>query len=373
VGSGAGGGLNPTAPGSPGGGFGIVQPLDRSTRLILTGSAADVAGARQILDEVDVAPEQVEIEAEVLEVDASNTADLGITWNINNAGVTFSTANVNPSVAPGFNPPTTPPIILPNGTVVPGTTAGLPQGFRFGTVTNGVVTTPDIFTASVQAQTLQGHVRILASPHVSVVNNEDASIFIGDQIPYTNSTSQNGTSTTQNVTFLPVGIALLVRPRIHDDEITMKVHPVVSTLTQSVQVAPGVFAPQTSVRETDTTVRVADGGRFVIGGLFQESERRSVFKLPGFGDIPVVGQFFRSRHTDRSRTEIVVSLRVKKVANQIEEPEQEEENGKDHSARNGTEQKDSGKNPPQHQIELKGNGRKPASKGNDRGDKEPKS
>jgi type IV pilus assembly protein PilQ len=312
-----------------------------------------VADARQILEEVDVAPPQVKIEAEVLEVDDSNTTDLGITWNINNAGVTFSTA--------------------------PDQLGG---GFRFGTVgsvpipgtpTAQAVVSPDIFTASVQALMLQGRVRVLASPHVSVVDNEDASIFIGDQIPYTNSTAQNGTSTTQNVTFLPVGVALLVRPRIHDGEITMKVHPVVSTLTQSVQVAPGVFAPQTSVRETDTTVRMQDGARFVIGGLFQEIERRTVLKLPGFGDIPVVGQFFRSRHIERSRTEIVVSLRVKVVNGEDEEPERDEDNGKDHGTPNATEQRDNGKNPPQHQIELKGNGRKPVSKGNDRGDKEPKS
>jgi len=185
---------------------------------------------------------------------------------------------------------------------------------------------------------LQGRVRVLASPNVSVIDNEDASIFIGDQIPYTNATSQNGTSTTQNVTFLPVGVALLVRPRIHDGEITMKVHPVVSTLTELVQVSPGVFAPQTSVRETDTTVRLHDGDRFVIGGLFQDVQRRNVIKLPGLGDIPLVGQLFRSRHIEHNRTEIVVSLRVRKIDNQSEERENGEENDN-----NGGEKKDGGK------------------------------
>jgi type II secretory pathway component GspD/PulD (secretin) len=351
-GAAAGGGLNPSAPGTAGGGFGIVQPLDRSTRLILTGSAADVAAAQQILDEVDVAPPQVRIEAEVLEVAATSDTQLGITWDINNAGVTFSTLPTDqgggfrfgkvPAV-PGFPP-------APGSVVPPG---------------NG-----DIFTASVQALMNQGRAHILANPNVTVVDNEDASIFVGEEIPYVSTITQNLVGApTANTNFLPVGVALLVRPRIHDDEITMKVHPVVSTLEEFVVVAPGQSAPRTAAREADTTVRVHDGDRLVIGGLFQENERRSVVKLPGLGDIPVVGQLFRSRTIHRDRTEIVVSLRVKVVNGEDEEPQKEEENGKDH----GMEKGDVGKGQPQRQIELKGKARKPAPSGTDRGNQERKS
>lgn len=271
-GLGVGGGLTGTGSGS---GQQAQGSFSRSTRLILSGPAPDVERARRILAETDVAPEQVAIFAELVEVDISALRDLGVRWDFDR-------------LAPAF-------------TFEPG------EFMRFGRVTRAA----SGFNVAVRALVTQNRARILASPNISALDNEDASIFIGDLIrfPGTNLVTPNS-GTLQGTETVPVGIALLVRPRVHPGgDVTLKVHPVVSTVSQFVR-----DLPQTASREADTTVRLARGEALVIGGLKRNETTTEIRKVPGLGDLPLIGQFFRSKSRRRRNTEVVIIIEARAVS-----------------------------------------------------------
>jgi type II secretory pathway component GspD/PulD (secretin) len=276
---GGGGGVG--GSGSSGGGYGggsgqngsgaAPQPLSRATKLILIGEKSDVQMAKQLLEATDVDPSLVRIEAAMVEVNVDNLKEMGIKWDINNFGFTFT-------VPPG------------NGLDI-----------------NNVARSAASFKVSLQALITQGKAHILASPNISVIDNEDASIFIGDMLRYNaGQVAVPNVGTVTGVETIPVGIILLVRPRIHPDgNVTLKVHPVVSNLKGTV-----AGLPQTSSREADTTVRLKAGEELVIGGLSRKEEHTDMQKVPILGDIPVLGELFRTRTHQTSNTEIIIILRA---------------------------------------------------------------
>ena len=264
-GGGAGGGLGGLGGGS------YEQEFSRATRLILSGRKSDVEAAATLLKAVDVAPPRVNIQAEVIEISSSQQRDLGITWNFDNAST---------------------------GITVPGG-----SGIRIGSITRrdfGI-------EASLQAMLLDNRARVLARPNISVVDNEDANIFIGELVRFRGlSASSPVTGNVEGTQTVPVGIALLVRPRIHPDgSVTLKVHPVISSLSGT---QDGL--PQTASREADTTVRLATGEALVIGGLQRDEETQQTRRVPGFSSLPLLGQFFRSTSRKKGRSEVVVIVRV---------------------------------------------------------------
>ena len=273
-GGGAGGGQG-SSSGVAGGAGADYQALSRSTRLILIGRRSEVEMAERLLRESDVAPPRVSVEAEVLEITRNDEKDLGINWDFSNLGSTFS---------------------LPGG-----------SGINFGTVSN----TGTSFNVSLQALMTSNRARLLARPNIAVVDNEDANIFIGDLVRFRGTAVVTPNSgTVQGTDTIPVGIALLVRPRVHlDGQITLKVHPVVSTISGF----SDDNLPQSSSREADTTVRLGTTEALVIGGLRREEDILQLRKVPGLGDLPFVGQLFRSRTRKKLDTEIVIIIRAHNV------------------------------------------------------------
>jgi type II secretory pathway component GspD/PulD (secretin) len=261
----------PTTTTTPTGAGGVTpQPLSRPTRIILVGPKSEIEAAKDVLVQTDVPQPSVRIEAVMIEVDRTDTQNLGITWDFTNTGFTFTE---------------------PAGNNV-----------TFGTVQRSSAS----FATSLQALFTQNKAKILASPNVSVVDNEDASIFIGDMIRYLGGTATSLGTTIQNVEALPVGIALLMRPRIHPDgSVTLKVHPVISTVTGTVD-----GLPQTSSREADTTVRLMPGEQMVIGGLDRTDVTSVLNKVPILGDIPILKEFFTTRTHTTDKTEVIIILRA---------------------------------------------------------------
>src|SRR5262249_49866092 len=143
--------------------------------------------------------------------------------------------------------------------------------------------------ATLNAMITDKKAKLLANPSIMALNDQDASIFIGDTLRY--SVANAGTAGTTIQAFeVPLGLILLLRPRVSEDgNITLRVHPVVST---------GFLAsnglPQTSAREADTTVRIKDGDTIVIGGLIREEDIKQMQKVPLLGDLPVLGYLFRN-------------------------------------------------------------------------------
>lgn len=308
-GGGFGGGGGAGQMGGMGGAGGTVsnQELDRSSRLILIGPESLVESAVRLIEQMDVAPARVNIEAEVVEVNTEDFKDLGIRWFFDD--VTGPSLNVPFGFQGGIGRGT--------GGGQGGSTIDPGRGLHFGKFTSGDVG----FRASLSALVTDNRARVLARPNISVIDNEDANVFIGDLVRFRGTTIvAPDVGTVQGADAIPVGIALLVRPRVHSNgDITLKVHPVVSAVSDIVD-----GLPQTSSREADTTVRLRRGDTFVIGGLQRDERFNELRKVPILGDIPLLGQLFRARTRIRRQTEIVILVRVRDVITDGQVPEIEE-------------------------------------------------
>jgi len=273
--AGAGGGGMGGAGGEMGGAGGmggtIGPPFSRASSVILAGKSSDVKAAVRALEEMDVPQPAVRIDAALVELSDDAVKELGVDWSWQDGQFSFAQSK--------------------SGTA---------------TLDTSTVQTSK-FTATIKAMVNQKKANLLANPNISCVDNEDASIFIGELRRFRGSTVVTpGIGTVQGTETVPVGVALLVRPKIHPDgNITLKVHPVVSTV---LTVVDGL--PQTASREADTTVRLREGEELIIGGLYKTEDIRSVDKIPLLGDLPLIGGVFRTTSTTKSKSEIVVVIRV---------------------------------------------------------------
>ncbi len=227
----------------------------------ISGSAADIARARQIIMAKDVKQKQVTIQARLVELNASDSEKLGLThsWN---------------------------PIH---------TTDSHTWSFKWQTI--------------LTAEEIESTGRVLARPTVSTINGKEAEISIIDRVPILTTTTSNNDKTT-TVDYQDVGVKLKTTPRVNEDTgyVTLDINPSVSTITGYVT-NENVNAPQTAQREVKTTLRVKSGETIVIGGLLKVDDIMSLTKIPILGDIPIFGKLlFQYKNKERRETELVVML-----------------------------------------------------------------
>lgn len=255
------------------------KPGVNSLSLILEGTPDDVNAALKLLKQVDVPPQQVMIDARVIDTSPEEISNLGVSW-------TWSSQTLQEHGGSDYSS-------IPANTVL--------RSLGFGSFGR----TPFDATATINALIEHNKAKLLADPRIAVLNNQGASIFIGDTLRFnTLATSSPTTGNQFTVYEVPVGIVLLVRPRVNTDGyITLHVHPVVSTITGFTD-----GLPQTASREAETTVRVKNGQTIVIGGLIQDQEIRTMSKIPILGDLPIIGSLFKSISKDHTHSEVVVFL-----------------------------------------------------------------
>ncbi len=250
---------------------------ERATVVVLKGPKASVDAAAKLVASLDVRPIQVSVDVKVIETSPSFSENLGI--NFSWTALQFF------EVAPGT------PVPIP-GTSRP---AGAGQFSR----------APWSFQGLMNALITKGEAKILANPSVRVINNNDANVFIGDTVRARVSQANGLGGQTVDVVEFPVGIILLIRPRVNaDGNITMHVNPVVSTITA----VGNDNIPQTSSREAETTVMVKDGETIVIGGLIRDEYSKIVQEIPILSKLPIIGELFKNRNTSRKHSEVVVTI-----------------------------------------------------------------
>jgi general secretion pathway protein D len=196
--------------------------------------------------------------------------------------------------------------------VVPGT--GLALGYVDGTVTIGG---EEILNLGALVRAVRGDSgsNILAQPSVVTLDHQEAQLKAGQEVPFLtgqySNTGTGGTNTPTNpfqtIERKDVGLTLLVTPHINEgDSVRLDIEQEVSSLAPSVDGATDLI---TNKRELKTSVLVADGSMLVLGGLINEELRENISKVPGLGDIPVVGNLFRYRKTTRNRRDLMVFLK----------------------------------------------------------------
>jgi MSHA biogenesis protein MshL len=268
----------------------------------------------------NTAGRQVILEAKIIEVDLNDDYQAGVNWSalLTNGNQSYFLGQSSPSTfAANLLAPSGPTVTVAPGNPV----TGLVSNTLGGAFTLAAASKD--FATYVNLLQVQGNTRVLSSPRVSTLNNQKAVIKSGsDEFFVTNVTSNTVTSTaasTSNsieLTSFFSGVALDVTPQIDDDgSVILHIHPTVSAVTsQNLSVT---FAGQTDtlplalsqIRESDSVVKARSGQVIVIGGLMTALNSKINYKTPFLGSIPVLGNLFKSKQTQGTKTELVILLK----------------------------------------------------------------
>jgi general secretion pathway protein D len=159
------------------------------------------------------------------------------------------------------------------------------------------------FQAALYAQIARGNGRIISKPRIAAQSGSTAKIITGDALPILTAITLSGVNgVSQQVQYVNVGVTLQIAPRVSaDGYVSSHVYCVVSSVTGFSQGYPTI-----SQRQAETAATVRDGDSFVIGGLTQDENLTTKSKVPLLGDLPIVGQAFRTDKQSRSKTELYI-------------------------------------------------------------------
>lgn len=264
----------------------VTAIADTNTNsIIIVTSPQNADMIKNILAQLDKIPEQVVIETVIVEATLDASTKLGVEWS-----QTSSLSRIlGDTSATG------------TGATVFGDKTASPaeEGFRY-TVTGSK------FNAFINALKSDTKYQILSTPKIFTSNNTEASINISQSVPYLTSTRfDTNNNPTYSYSYLDVGIVLTVQPRITSNGF------VTMDITQTANDLQGYTtfnAPIVNQREAETTVSVKDGETIVLGGIIRKSVNSTVKKVPLLGDIPLLGNLFRSSSKTEGKTELMIFL-----------------------------------------------------------------
>lgn len=296
--------------GSGGSGGGMVQADPMSNALIITAPEAIYNNVRKVIDQLDRRRAQVYVEALITEVSTEKAAEIGIQWQAGKLGSTsvFGGTSFNSSGNNILNLAGS--LASASSTTLPGNGLNLLLGG--GTITVGG---REIANLNMLARFLESDTRanILSTPNLITLDNEEAKIVVGRNVPFVTGTyATTGTTATANpfttVERRDVGLTLKVKPQISEGgTVRLQIYQEASSVIEST--ATSVTGPTTTKRSIESTVLVDDGSMIALGGLVEDTYSGGVEKVPVLGDIPYLGQFFRYDSRKRAKTNLIVFLR----------------------------------------------------------------
>lgn len=252
---------------------------ERTNMLALRESQDNIQLAERLIALYDSADAEVMLEVEVLEINSTRLTELGVKYPD-----TISLSVLPPTGASGLT--------LAN-------IRGLTRD-RIGLGIGGLL---------INLKREVGDFTTLANPKIRARNKEKAKILIGDKVPIVTATTGTGGFVSDTVTYLDVGLKLEVEPTIYnDDDVAIKIALEVSTLGTAVKTTSGTLAYQIGTRNASTLLRLHDGETQLLAGLISKDDRTSSSRVPGVGDLPVLGRLFSSQADNSQRTELVLAI-----------------------------------------------------------------
>jgi len=287
---------------------GYIQADASTNTLIITASEPVYRNLRSIIDQLDARRAQVYIESLIVEVSATRAAEFGIQWSALSGdsasryrvgGVTGFGTNGDNLINQAVESSNTGNVLPPGN----GLSIGI---FRQSAGQVGL-------GALARALASDDDANILSMPNLITLDNEEAKIIVGENIPFitgqyttTASGGSAGVNPFQTIERKDIGLLLRVKPQISEGG-TVKM--AIYQETSSVQDATGSAGIITKKRSIDTNVLVDDGEIIVLGGLIDDTLKDGVVKVPGLGDIPVLGNLFKYQKRSRVKTSLMVFLR----------------------------------------------------------------
>ena len=255
-----------------------------------------------------VGAQEVLLQVKFAEVDRSALTQLGVNFVSTGGGNTIGT--ITTGQFGGFGPQTLTQSKTPTGTTT------ITSGETLNNVLNLFLFRPDInFGAVIEALQTKNLLQILAEPNLIAVNGKEATFLAGGQFPFPIVQPGNG-FTAVTISFKEFGVRLQFTPVITPNGyIHLKVAPEVSTLDfANALTISGFTVPALSTRRAETEFELQDGQSFVIAGLMDNRVTDIYNKIPGLGDIPILGNFFRSKSLQKSNSELMVLCTVRRIS-----------------------------------------------------------
>jgi len=322
------------------GSIATIQAHDATNSLVVSGPNAVLRELTQVIARLDVRPAQILIEAIVAEVSMDKAAELGVQWqaadsNLNNGGLLGGTQFNGPNGTGSINTTAGGLGINPFGALAAlggGLNLGYLTGFTTITGADGKDIRIPQLGALAKALRSDAGTNVLSTPSVLTLDHKRARILVGQEVPFlTGSYAQTGGAVTgtggtagqpgtvnpfQTIQRNNVGLTLTVTPHVNQgDTVLLEIKQEVSSVAPS---SSGAVDLITNKREINTTVMVRDGRTLVLGGLIDEDLSETVQKVPGLGDIPVLGNLFRYRSSKRVQRNLMIFIRPTIVNDQDE-------------------------------------------------------
>jgi type IV pilus assembly protein PilQ len=284
---------------------GNVSIDDRTNTLIIQDVAASLEAIRGMVSKLDIPIRQVLIESRIVNADESFTRDLGVRFggaknSLGNDGTFAAIGGTQPGsfveskFGAGVDVSGKEGLLL--NLPVPGATSSL--AFAIGKIGTYLL------QLELTALLAEGRGEEIANPRVITANQQTASIESGVEIPYQSATSSGATSVSFKKAVLSLSVKPLITP---DDRVMLDLE-----VKQDTRGAPDVLGtPPINTRNVKTQVLVDDGETVVLGGIFNQTDRRSTDRVPFFSDVPILGVLFKKNRVEKSRTELLIFVTPK--------------------------------------------------------------
>ena len=252
---------------------------DRLNMIVMRDTPEVIRIAEKLVAANDLADPEVMLDIEVLEVSRSRAQDVGI--------------------------------VFPNQISVITTPLTIQSLRSLTGASYGVSPNP-----ALNFQKTTGDVNLISNPRIRVRNNEKAKVLVGDKVPIITTTSTANVGVSESVTYLDVGLKLDVQPRITlDDFVNIKIELEVSSLGEKTITRNGATVYTIGTRNASTLLRLKDGETQVLAGLILDTERKNTSRLPGMGDIPLLGRLFSDQADSKNKTEIILTITPRILGN----------------------------------------------------------
>ena len=254
---------------------------ERLNLLVMRDTPAAIRLAEKLIAAQDLAEPEVILELEVLEITRSKMQNLGLQYP------TQVSAGIEGAAGRGQ--------------------ATLTELRNFNSDMVTVTVTDPAIVLNLKRQ--DSDTNLLANPRIRVRNREKAKVHIGDKLPVITTTVTSNGVISDSVQYLDVGLKLDVEPNVYlDDQVAIKLGLEVSNIVQEITSAQGTLTYRLGTRNTATVLRVANGETQVLAGLISDEDRRTSDKVPGLGNLPILGRLFTNHNDNRTKTEIVLLI-----------------------------------------------------------------
>jgi general secretion pathway protein D len=298
---------------------GMIQADPNTNSLIITATEPVYKDLLRVIEQLDRRRAQVYIESMIVELTAANAAELGVqSQALNGSNTAFAGTNFNGPASSGntniFGSSATINSVL-GAAAVGAAVPALGLGLNLGSITN--FGNNLAFSSLLRAVSTISGANVLSTPNLMTLDNEEARIIVGQNIPIvTGSYAQTGSTATvtpfQTYTRQDVGLTLRVRPQVSENgTVKLQIFQEVSSI-QDVSSTTGIILNK---RNVESNVIVEDGQIIVLGGLIGDNYTDGSSKIPLLGDIPLIGGLFRYDNKSRTRTNLMVFIRPSVLRN----------------------------------------------------------